>query len=195
MVVQTQTLSLEEYIRLYEEEGAFEIIAGEWRKIMPPVMIHGWILRKIFLLIYQYCEKHNLGEVVTELPYVLTYDSNWVKGSRVPDLMFFARPRWEEYVKQDADWPAKPMLIVPDFVVEIVSQNDRYSEINEKVRVYEADKVRLIWIIDPHKKTVDVYENGQRQALSEKDSLKGGAVLPDLEIGLADLFALPKSAS
>jgi Uma2 family endonuclease len=85
----------------------------------------------------------------------------------------------------------KPMLIVPDMVIEVVSQNDYFSEFNEKLRVYEKDGVKLIWVIDPHNKTVDEYEDSKCQALSESDTLSGGAILPDLEIVLADLFTLP----
>jgi Uma2 family endonuclease len=184
-------LSIEDYVRLYEEEGAFEIIAGERRPIMPPVMMHVWMIKVLARILDEYCRLHKLGEVLTESPYVISYDSKWVAGSRVPDLMFFTKARWEGYIKNEKEWASKPMLIVPDMVIEVVSQNDRYSEINEKVRVYEKDGVTLIWVIDPHKKTADVYESGKRQALSESDTLSGGAVLPNLDIVLADLFTLP----
>lgn len=192
MVIQTQALSLEEYIRRYEEEGAFEIIAGEWRKIIPPVMIHGWIIRTLMRVLDEFCRTHKLGEIITESPYVLTYDANWVKGSRVPDLMFFAQDRWQAYLEATANWKNKPFAIMPDLVIEVLSNDDMFSTFNSTLRLYEADGVRLIWVIDPHKKTVDVYEAGQRQALSEADTLNGGAVLPNLEISLTSLFSLPK---
>jgi Uma2 family endonuclease len=184
-------LSIEDYVRLYEEEGAFEIIAGQRRPIMPPVMMHVWMIKVLARILDDYCRLHKLGEVLTESPYVISYDSKWVTGSRVPDLMFFTKARWEGYIKNEKEWASKPMLIVPDMVIEVVSQNDRYSEINEKVRVYEKDGVTLIWVIDPHKKTADVYESGKRQALSESDTLSGGAVLPNLDIVLVELFRLP----
>jgi Uma2 family endonuclease len=184
-------ISIADYIELYEREGAFEIINGERRPIMPPVAIHAWIIRALFRILDELCRKEDLGELLQEMPYVLSYDSTWVKGSRVPDLMFFAKERWQKYIQETPDWSSKPAVLVPDLVVEVVSANDRYSEINEKVRVFEEDGVRLIWIIDPAKKTVDVYEEGKRLALSEKDSLTGGIVLPELSIKLAEFFTLP----
>lgn len=189
MMEATKLLSLSEFIEIYEREGAFEIIKGERRAIMPPVAIHVWVIRALFRILDELCRKENLGELLQEMPYVLIYDSNWVKGSRVPDLMFFSKERWQSYKQSDPDWLKKPAVIVPDLVVEVVSANDRYSEINEKVRLYEEDKVRLIWVVDPEKKTVDVYEGGKRLALSEKDNLTGGSVLPKLSIKLAEFFA------
>jgi Uma2 family endonuclease len=107
--------------------------------------------------------------------------------------MFFAKARWQKYIQETLDWSSKPAVLVPDLVLEVVSANDRYSEINEKVRVFEEDGVRLIWIIDPAKKTVDVYEDGNRTALSEKDSLTGGTILPELSINLKEFFTLPSA--
>jgi hypothetical protein len=46
-VERVERLSIEDYVRLYEENGAFEIIDGEWREIMPPVAIHGIIVRAL----------------------------------------------------------------------------------------------------------------------------------------------------
>jgi hypothetical protein len=43
-----ERLTLEEYARLYEQEGAFEIIDGERRPLMPPVVLHGLMIRALF---------------------------------------------------------------------------------------------------------------------------------------------------
>lgn len=144
-----ELLTIEDYVRRYEQHGAFEIIDGEWRDIMPPVMIHGVFVRALFLILYNYC-KQQLGEVFQEMPFVLSYDSNWVKGSRVPDVMFFEKSRWDKYIVQVPDWPKKPAIIVPDLAVEVVSQNDSYSELNRKLQLYRQDGVSLFgWLTLP----------------------------------------------
>jgi hypothetical protein len=102
-----EQLSIEDYVRLYEEEGAFEIIAGERRPIMPPVMLHVWMIKVLARILDEYCRLHKLGEVLTESPYVLTYNATWVKGSRVPDLMFFAKARWKGYIKNEKEWASR----------------------------------------------------------------------------------------
>jgi Uma2 family endonuclease len=183
-----ERLSLQEYARLYEHEGPFELIDGERRPLMPPVVLHGLFIRALFRLLDAHCTLHNLGEVITEMPYVLVYDSNWVKGSRVPDLMFFSAVRWQKYISETDAWEGKPFVLVPDLVVEVVSPNDLYTDIQDKVDRYLADGVRLIWVIDPQRKRVSVYEGERHTTLGEDTALTAGDVIPDLSISLVDLF-------
>lgn len=185
-----ELLTIEDYVRRYEQHGAFEIIDGEWREIMPPVMIHGVFVRALFLILYNYCQQNQLGEVFQEMPFVLSYDSNWVKGSRVPDVMFFEKSRWDKYIVQVPDWPKKPAILVPDLAVEVVSQNDSYSELNRKVQLYRQDGVKLVWVVDPAEKSVDVHEGNRIETLDKDDTLTGGKLLPNLKIKLSELFAV-----
>ena len=189
-IERVEPMTLEEFARLYEQEGPFELIDGERRLLMPPVAIHGFTIRALFLLLYNFCVTHNLGEVITEMPFVLTYDSNWVKGSRVPDLMFFAAARWQQYTQTTPDWQGKPFVIVPDLAVEVVSQNDQYTDIQDKVDRYLADGVRLVWVVDPQRLRVGVYDGQHYVSLSVDENLTGGDVLPGLSIALKTLFEM-----
>lgn len=186
---QLDLMSLEDYIRLYDLEGPFEIINGERKPLMPTVPRHGFVIRILFRILDAFCTTRMLGEVFTELPYALTYHSNWVKGSRVPDVMFFAAERWKPYTDNTKGWMDIPFLIVPDLVIEVVSANDRYSEISDKVELYRTDGVKLIWVVDPFRKRVTVHAGDFYSTLSEGDVLGGGEVLPELAITLAELFA------
>ena len=183
-----EPLTIEEYIRLYELTPPFEIINGERREIMPPVALHGLILRALFRLLDTYCIANKLGEVVMEMPFVLTYDSGWVKGALVPELLFFAAARWDTYTAKTPDWPDKPFLLAPDLVAEIVSPNDLYSEIQDKVDRYLAVGVKLIWIIDPQRRRVVVYTTGHYALLGATDTLTGGDFLPGFSVALGELF-------
>jgi Uma2 family endonuclease len=189
MVNQTaiNLMTLDEFIREYER-APFELINGERITIMPNVMIHQLLLRLLFRLLDAYCTTHGLGEVMFELPFVEVYQSNWVKGSRTPDLMFFSKAKWEQYTAETENWLKKPSLLVPDLAVEIVSPNDNFSELEEKVDEYLEKGISLIWLIDPQKKRAWVYEGERRLPLTVKDTLVGGDVLPGLQIPLAELF-------
>ncbi len=90
-VEQLHLMTLTEYIRLYEQEGAFELVDGERIPLMPTVALHGWLFRALFRLLDAFCTEHDLGEVITEMPYVMVDSSDWVKGSLVPDLMFLQK--------------------------------------------------------------------------------------------------------
>jgi Uma2 family endonuclease len=190
MSIRTGTLRLSDYARLYEEDGPFEIIDGERRRLMPPVARHGLILRALFLLVHTYCQARKAGQVFTELPFVLTYDSDWVRGSRVPDLMVFTADRWRRYTDSDPHWPDKPFVLVPDLAVEIVSANDRYTDVQNKVAHYLTDGVRLVWVIDPEHQQATVYTSERYAVVSGTGALEGGDVLPGLSIRLDQIFTV-----
>jgi Uma2 family endonuclease len=192
-IEQIAHLTIEEFTRLYEQDGPFEFINGERRALMPPVALHGWTIRILFRLLDAYCIAHKLGETFTEMPFVTVYNSNWVKGALIPDLMFFAANRWQQYIAETPDWATKPFVLVPDLVVEVVSPNDLYTEIQDKVEEYRGLGVRIIWIVDPQRDRVNVYDGDHYQTLGKDETLTGAEVVPGLEIKLADLFAAPEN--
>ena len=91
---------------------------------------------------------------------------------RIPDLAVFAGEEPEHV-------PDRPPLLV----IEIVSPDDRFSYIDEKLAEYRAWGVPNIWVIDPHRRTLHSYESG---ALRRVDALK----LPGYPVEVsADLFS------
>lgn len=186
-------LSLDDFIRLYDQEGAFEFIDGERIPVMPPIAIHGYLLRTLFRLLDAFCRAHERGEVFQELPFVITYNAQWVKGSRVPDLMMFAAARWSDHLARTPDWAGKPFILVPDLAVEIVSTHDLYTDIQDKVDRYLDDGVRMVWVIDPQRQRVNVYRQHFHCSLFRQDTLDGEDVLPGLRIPLQDLLTLPSA--
>jgi Uma2 family endonuclease len=92
---------------------------------------------------------------------------------RIPDLAVFAGSRPQEPV------PSRPPLVV----IEIISPDDRYSQVLEKLAEYEEWGVPHIWVVDPHRRTLATYESG---ALFRVDKL----TLPGYPLELSsDLFA------
>jgi len=180
-------VTLDEFIAEYHKQP-FELTNGQKRPIMPNVAIHGWLIRALVRLLDAYCIAHKLGEVFQELPFVETYSSLWVKGSKSPDILFFAADRWAKYMAEMENWQAKPFVLIPDFVVEVLSPNDSYSDLREKIDEYLTKGIRLIWIVEPLKKWVEVYAGQHYEKLTPTDILKGEDVFPGLEIQLSEVF-------
>jgi Uma2 family endonuclease len=79
---------------------------------------------------------------------------------------------------------------VPILVVEILSPNDVNEQVHEKVDDYLAAGVRLVWVIDPHDRTVLIYQPGQEPALvNVRHELSGEPHLPGFRVPVAELFA------
>jgi Uma2 family endonuclease len=172
-------------------EQSFELINGERIAKMPSVAVHNEVLHRLFLLLNAFIQARNLGFLRMEATFVLPdrYDAEWVTGSRTPDLMFIGQERIERYWDENPDWREKPYLIAPDFVAEIVSPNDKFSAIDEKVDAYLADGVRLVWVIDPKRKKAFIYTpDDAPQVVKATGMLDAEDVMPGFTAVLADLF-------
>lgn len=188
--IETKGMTLEEFIRRSDEEGRFELIDGGIQPKMPTVLGHGSIIDTLSWLLNTLIRTHKLGKLFVEAPYVTRYDSHWVKGCLVPDLMFVSALRYDAYRTEESDWAAKPLILVPDFVIEVVSPNDAYNALEDKVRRYMAEGVRMVWVVDPQNKMVAVrllHSNIQTYYEGEMP-IGGGDVLPQLAICANDIF-------
>lgn len=89
----TGVMTIDEFVRLYEEEGPFETIDGERIVLSPPKASHVVITRNTFLAVDRFVAPRGLGEAFTEGPFVETDGPSWVSGSRVPDVMYYTAER------------------------------------------------------------------------------------------------------
>lgn len=77
----------------------------------------------------------------------------------------------------------------PDLAVEVLSKTNTAREIRKKREKLFASGTRLFWVLDPAKRTVDVYTSVDHPVtLTEADTLTGGDVLPGFELSIADWF-------
>ncbi len=78
---------------------------------------------------------------------------------------------------------------VPVLVVEILSPSDKLEEINEKLDTYLKAGVRVVWVIDPHDRTVLVYRPGAKpQLVNDDQELSSEPELPGFHVPVAKLF-------
>lgn len=187
-VEQTGLMTLAEFVRLYETEGPFELIDGERVPVSPVLAGHGDKARRIHDAFAEHNRLHQTGLSYFELAYVLTYSSDWVKGSREPDIMFFRMERLSAYWKDNPDWEDKPFVIVPDLVVEVISRHDHYSEVEAKVDRYLEDGVELVLVVDPRQKTVTLRGRDLYKKLRIGETLIGMNVIPGFEMPIAAIF-------
>src|SRR5574338_676611 len=120
--VSTELLTVAEFIKQYEQQP-FELIHGERIILTPVVSGHNAVGRTLNRALDNFTVENGIGEVFYETPFVLAKQRKWVKGSRVPDLLFISAERWNAYVQANPDWRKSPLMIVPDLVVEIVSES------------------------------------------------------------------------
>jgi Uma2 family endonuclease len=106
---------------------------------------------------------------------------------RIPDLSFISRARLADHRRARA--PILPLA--PDLAIEVLSEGNTPREMARKVSEYFASGCRLVWLVDPRTRTVDVYTSVAKPiVLTEKQTLTGGDVLPGFRLPLRKLFGL-----
>jgi len=107
-------------------------------------------------------------------------------ANRSPDVAWITNERWNALnVEQQKKFPP----IAPDFVIELRSETDTLKELQEKMREYIVNGVRLGWLIDPQTKQVSIYRQGQPvETLRSPTTLSGEAVLPGFMLDLGRIF-------
>lgn len=101
---------------------------------------------------------------------------------RAPDIGFYTLEKHHLHTDNFHPFP-------PDLAVEIVSPIDKAEDIQEKIDLYIAAGVLLIWVIYPKlRKVVVHYPDETSKTLSDSDMLEGESVLPGFNIKVSEIF-------
>jgi Uma2 family endonuclease len=103
---------------------------------------------------------------------------------REPDVAFVSFATWPNGI------PRTPISdLAPDLAVEVLSESNTPREMERKRRELFASGTKLVWVVDPEARVVDVYtavENPTR--LLPNQMLDGGSVLPGFAVRVGDFF-------
>jgi Uma2 family endonuclease len=105
---------------------------------------------------------------------------------RVPDVAFVS---WDRLPGRSI--PREPIPdLAPDLAIEVLSPSNTPGEMKRKLDEYFSARVRLVWIVDPERRTAAVHTDVSNPTLLDASgTLTGGDVLPGFQCALADLFA------
>ena len=77
----------------------------------------------------------------------------------------------------------------PNLAVEVVSPGDTYHEVETKVARYLDAGTRLVWVVRPKQKRVEVHRaDGSSDLLSLGETLDGESVVPGFKLLVARIF-------
>jgi Uma2 family endonuclease len=144
--------------------------------------VESFLAMRLGHLLYRFLAEHDLGIVAgADGPFRL------MPGLvRIPDVSFIC---WDQLPNRKI--PKKPIPdLYPDLAVEVLSRKNTKAEIDRKLREYFLSGTRLVWVVDPRKRTIRAYTApDQSRLLTEAESLDGGDVLPGLSLPLREVFA------
>ncbi|MBI4521585.1 MAG: Uma2 family endonuclease [Gemmatimonadetes bacterium] len=177
-------LTAEEFQRLPDDPqgGRMELVRGRVVREPPPKPVHGGLDASFAARLYQFVKQRRLGVVFTNVGFILGVDPDTVRG---PDLSFVSKER----IPPGGYTSGEYWRMAPDLAVEILSPSNTAAEIEEKVAEYLAAGGRLVWVVNPKRRTVRVYGSGGAvRTLTVGDVLEGEDVLPGFRLSVAKLF-------
>ena len=185
---EARLLTADDLLRLYSEGVRGELIRGVLCETMSTGELHGKIVMRLGGMLFSFVEPRGLGTLLASDAGVLVErDPDSV---REPDIAFTSVERRP----LDA-WNEKYAEIVPDLVVEVASPRDGRSVVHDKAMMWLRYGVRLVWVVHPRTRTVDVHRAGHEVVtLSEGDALDGLDVLPRFHCDVSSVFG-PRAAT
>jgi Uma2 family endonuclease len=159
MVAQSKTqMRADEFYNLpqYQEEQArIELINGEAKTQMPPILLHQEIAGFIHVLLWLYAAQN--GGRTYQAPTEVYLDEENIFE---PDVF---------YLKPDTKCIRERKRIVgaPDLVVEVLSPSTAKRDRQEKYRAYQQHGVSEYWIVDPAHSVLEAWrlQDGEFQRL------------------------------
>ena len=179
-------VTADEFMSLLEPEsgGRMELVAGRVLVEMPVGRRHARTAARLARKLGEFVDDNRLGEVHVEVGTVTRRQPDSV---RAPDVSFVEASRLET-MPQDGY-----LIGPPDLAIEVMSPEDRESDVSRKVEEYLDAGVRRVWIVRPRNMTVTVHRPGGDAhtysgpvALTSDDA---GFAVDGLRIELATLFA------
>ena len=175
-------VTAEQFYQMPYPDVRTELVDGEIVQMSPPGYEHGRICSRIDLKLRSFVEARSLGEVVTEVGFILRRNPDMVRG---PDLAFISQAKLEAHGGTSKFWRG-----APDLAVEVLSPEDRTSEVLRKVGDYLEAGTRLVWVVDPETQTVSAYRGLQQVRVYRiGEELPGEDVLPGFSLPVAQIFA------
>lgn len=182
MVAPIQQMTTEAFERWVETPDAagrgYELIHGRPVEKMPNEE-HGLIADNLYRPLTNFVHAHKLGRLVFEVMYKSPADPYNV---RQPDIAFTSRDRMLPVTKQGA------VPLIPDLCIEIKSPGNSIPQLREKAQYYLANGGRMVWLVYPAQKLVEVYTADDVVILTEADTLTGEDVLPGFALSVAEVF-------
>lgn len=155
---------------------------------------HDYVAYRLVMALGRYVEEHDLGAItLSQAGYDVTQPGE-PATVLIPDLAFVRKervpapdsPEWSRF------WP-----LAPDLSVEVVSPSQHRPEMEARARDWIARGVRMVWLVWPASRTVDVWVQSpgtggpsavRKATLTETDVLDGPHVIPGFNSPVAEIF-------
>ncbi len=181
-LAQQTLLTAEDLWKQADDGYRYELVKGVIRRMPPAGFEHGIRTVKIGRHLDEHVEKHKLGYVCgAETGFKISQNPDTVCA---PDAAFVCQAAIDEQGIPKGYWEG-----APDLAVEVISPSDTYTEVAEKVDEWLNAGCAMVWVVNPRRETVEVYQSPEDiTVLRGNDILDGGDVIEGFQCQVQDLF-------
>ena len=182
MVTTTRPMTAEALLDMPGDGFRYELIRGELKKMPPTGYAHGKYELSIGASLAAHVKANGLGDTCGgETGFLLESNPDHV---RAPDVAFVRRERAEVIGDVPGFFPG-----APDLAIEIISPNDRYSEVEEKVEDWLGAGTLAVIVVDPRRRSVKINRSlMDAVVLTEADTLAVEHIVPGWRMLVKDIF-------
>ncbi len=171
----TRLYTTAEFENMPELDMRYELLDGRLIEKPGLTLRHADIKRCIMIAYFHFDPDEKTGIILSTVS--VGIDTAYVPA---PDLSFWIANR-----RPHIDVNIAPY---PDLAIEVESKWQGLPELLKKAERYLAAGVRLVWIIQPDKRSTVVIRPGQQIIIQPTSKLEGEDVIPGFEVKLNDLF-------
>jgi Uma2 family endonuclease len=138
----------------------------------------------------QYLILRNLRRIFTQLlmekkvtgGFEVEIETFFLKGNfRRPDISYFTE-------EQENKMANGELQQIPQFVIEVISNNDQMNNVEDKMLDYQAAGVQVVWQIFPKQQVIHVYLGDEMTRYKVGQEVSAAPVLPDFRMGVEEVF-------
>ena len=161
--------------------GPYELVEGRLVRMSPTKHRHGKYEVRIAKILSSFVDDRQLGEVQGGEVGIYTHRNP--DTVRAADVLFISK---ERLAKANPD---SFLDVAPELVVEIVSPDDRWSDIRQKLREYFSVGVLLVLVVEPEERVITAYRSpAEAREFTVGDTLTLEDILPGFSVPEADVF-------
>jgi len=159
----SQTVSLEEFLKLTETKPASEYIDGKIIQKPMPKTRHSRLQGKLIDTINQVTEEARIAYAFPELR------CTFGRRSIVPDIAVL---RWENIEVDENGEPLDDVLIPPNWTIEILSPEQSSNRVTGNILHCLKHGCELGWLLDPDDRSILIFQPEKQPELRQgKDEL------------------------
>jgi len=172
-----------EALTMASKVGPFaELIDGEIVDAMGGAFTHSFVVGRICTFLSVFVDARKLGRVLSGEAGIHIHSE--LPRCRLADVAFLS------YQRVPKGKAATGFLRVPpELVVEVLAEDDTWTDIDEKIQDYHNTGVDMVWVADPQTRTVRVFPRaGTPSIVHDGSEIDGGEILPGFKVPIARFF-------